>query len=208
MPRSRTLTRAAIATAALAVLDRGGLAALSMRAVASELGMSAMALYRYVDDREQLEKCIVEHLLDPIDLRLPVELSWKDQIEALMDRLRSAIGAHSAAVPLLLAHRHQSLASLRWIEAMLDVLAEAGLTGKDRAIAQRSLVSYLLGSLTNQHLGSLSGSGTAAMAALSNTEFPRVAEAARTARLITPDEEFQRGLAVFLHGLKILGTSG
>jgi len=201
------LTRATVAAAALAVLDRDGYSALSMRAVADELGMSAMALYRYVDDREQLEQSIVEHVLESIDLRMSANLTWTQRIWVLMERLRAAVLTHPAAIPLLLAHRHRSLASLRWIEAMLDALTEAGLTGKDRVVAQRSLVSYLLGSLSSQHLVSLSGPGTEAMARLSATEFPRVVETARTARTVTPDDEFQRGLAVILEGLKTLTAS-
>jgi hypothetical protein len=48
MPRPRSLSHDRIAAAALAVIDRRGLAALSMRTVAAELGMGTMSLYRYV----------------------------------------------------------------------------------------------------------------------------------------------------------------
>lgn len=201
MPRPRSLTQAGIARAALAVLDRDGLAGLSMRAVAAELGTSAMALYRYVADREQLEQRVVEHLLDAVDLALPAGAPWQEQVVALMDRVRAAVSAHPAALPLLLTHRHTSPASLRWIETMLRVLGDAGLTGTERAVAQRTLVGYLLGSLHAQHLGSLSGPGTTAMSALPEEEFPLIAETARQARRLTPDEEFHRGLAVVLRGL-------
>ncbi|OFB42469.1 transcriptional regulator [Mycolicibacterium sp. (ex Dasyatis americana)] len=202
MPRPRTLTTDAIFRAALTVLDRDGFSGMSMRAVAAELRVSPMALYRYVDNREQLEELIVEQLLAPIDCTVPTGRPWMHRVEVLMDRLRTAIGAHPAAIPLLLSHRHKSLASLRWIESMLTVLNEAGLAGKDRAIAQRSLVSYLLGSLSSQHSSALSGPGTASMATLSDTEFPHVVETARTAQCITPDDEFHLGLAALLRGLK------
>ena len=71
MPRPRSLTPDQLASAALAVLDREGLAGLSMRAVAKELGMSTMALYRYVDDREELEGLVVERVLSAVDTTPP-----------------------------------------------------------------------------------------------------------------------------------------
>lgn len=202
MPRPRSLTQAGIAAAALAVLDREGLAALSMRAVAGELGMSTMALYRYVADREQLEGLLVDHVLSAVDLERPTRASWRRQVSVLVERVRTAAAAHPAAVPLLLTHRHSSTASLYWTEAMLEVLTRAGFTGTERVIALRTLVAYLLGALQSEHLGPLSGPGTAAMTALTRDEFPNTADTARSAQRVTPDAEFRRGLAVVLRGLK------
>lgn len=201
MPRPRSLTLAGIADAALAVLDRAGPAGLSMRAVAAELGTSTMALYRYVEDRAELETAVVDHLLAAVDLALPAAAAWPDQVRALMVRVRAAVAAHPHAVPLLLTHRHASPASLRWINTMLGVLTAAGFTGPRRVIAQRSLVSYLLGNLLAQHLGPLSGPGTTEMAALTDTDLAHLADTARHARQVTPDDEFHRGLTILLRGL-------
>lgn len=173
-----------------------------MRAVATELGTSAMALYRYFANRDELEQAIVHHVLDTVDLNLPERSPWRERVALLMERLRDAITAHPAAVPLLLARRHTSPASLQWIESMLAVLSDAGFTGTDLVLAQRSLVSYLLGSLHTQHLGPLSGSGTAAMADLPETAFPNVTNAARQAPRISPIEEFRSGLAIVVRGLQ------
>lgn len=161
-----------------------------------------MALYRYLDDREQLETWVVEHVLGVVDLTLPAGASWTTQVVLLLDRVRAAVSTHPAAMPLLLARRHTSAASLRWIEAMLGVLTDAGFTGTGRVVAQRSLVSYLIGALQVEYLGSLSGTGTATMATLPAGEFPHVAETARDALSVTSDEEFRLGLAALLRGLK------
>lgn len=201
MPRPRSFSQGAIAAAALAVVDREGLDGLSMRNVAGELGVTAMALYRYVEDREQLETWTVEHVLGSLDLTLPPDQPWTDRIALLMDRLRVTVAAHPAAVPLLVTHRHTAPTSLRWIETMLSVLSEAGFAGKERVVAQRSLVSYLLGALQAEHLGPLSGTGTRAMAELPAAEFPRLAETARDAGNVTADEEFHFGLTALLSGL-------
>jgi DNA-binding transcriptional regulator YhcF (GntR family) len=61
-PRSRAVTRAgkgdpdadAVVRAAVAIADREGLAGLSMRSVATKLGVATMSLYRHVDGKEDL----------------------------------------------------------------------------------------------------------------------------------------------------------
>ncbi len=201
MPRPRSLTDDRIAAAALAVLDRDGLAALSMRAVAQELGVGVMSLYRYVADREQLERQIVDLVLRSVDLVVPAQASWCERVAVLVERMRGAVGAHPAVVPLLVSHRHASGEIRRWAEALLRVLTEAGFSGERRVIALRCLLSFVIGALQYQQLGPLSGPGTAALAALNDGECPLLAETARQAHAIPPDDEFRRGLAVVLRGL-------
>jgi AcrR family transcriptional regulator len=201
MPRPRSLTPNTIATAALAVIDRHGLPALTMRAVADELGMGAMSLYRYVDSREQLEGLVLDLVLGAGDTDLPARASWTKRVTILVERARDAISAHPAVVPVLLTHRHATEGSLRWIEATLDALATGGFDGERRAIAQRTIVSYVIGAVQLEHFGPLAGAGTAAMADLPRARYPYVADTAFHARRIPPDEEFRRGLAVVLRGL-------
>jgi hypothetical protein len=77
-----------------------------------------------------------------------------------------------------------------------------------RAIALRTVVSYIVGALQAQHLGPLPGAGTVALAELPRAEYPLLAETARHARGVTPDEEFRRGLGLVLHGLEASARSG
>lgn len=200
MPRPKSRTPDDIAAATLAVLDRDGYAALSMRTVARELGMSAMALYRYVRDREELERLAAERVLAPVTLEVD-DGPWTEQIATLADRVRAAAIAHPGATPMLLRHRHDVPASLRWIERTLGVLTAAGFTGTGRVVAQRAIVHYLFGAIQAQQLSGLSGAGTAAMAELPAEEFPHLAETAGVARRLDPDEEFHRGLRSLLDGL-------
>ncbi|WP_040838124.1 TetR/AcrR family transcriptional regulator [Nocardia brevicatena] len=202
MPRPRSLTHDQLAAAALAVIDREGLSALTMRAVAKELGMATMGLYRYVSDRQALEVLVVDHVFRSLDLTLPAA-DWRDRIRLLLDRIRVAMARHPAVVPLVLRHRQAAPTSLRFIEAMLSVLADGGHTGLDRVIAQRTLVGYLLGYLQNEHYAALTGSGTITMSELSPDEFPYLARTATEARTVSPDEEFRRGLDIVLRGLAV-----
>jgi AcrR family transcriptional regulator len=201
VPRPRSLTTDDLATAALAVIDRDGLPALTMRAVAQELRMATMALYRYVADRDELEILVANRILDPVDISLPPVADWRERAAILLERLRAAASAHPAAIPLTLRHRQSAPASLRWIEAMLTVLTEAGFTGSERVIAQRTIVGFLLGYLQNEHYASLLGAGTAALAQAPADEYPLLAETAARASAMSPADEFRGGTAILLQGL-------
>ncbi|WP_433524735.1 TetR/AcrR family transcriptional regulator [Nocardia pseudovaccinii] len=201
MPRPRSLTSPAIAAAAVAVLDRDGLSGLTMRAVAKELRIATMGLYRYVADRDELEMLVVDHLLADIDLTPPADPDWRDRIAALLDRMRTTVSAHPAAIPLVVRHRQSAPNSLRWIEAMLTVLTDAGFTGIGRVLAQRTLMAFLLGHLQNEHYGPLSGAGTAAMTQLMPADYPLLVQTATEARNIDADTEFRLGLETVLRGL-------
>lgn len=201
MPRPRSLTPAQLADAALAVLDRDGLAGLTMRAVGAQLGTSTMGLYRYVADRDELESLVVERVLDRVDTRPPVDVPWPDGIRDLVGRVRVAVGAHPAVVPLLPAHRHRSPGILRWGEAVLAVLTRAGLVGTRRVVAFRALLGYVVGAIQMEHLGALADPGTAVIAALPREDFPLLAETARAAGAVGPDDEFDGGLDLLLGGL-------
>ncbi|MCO5970081.1 TetR/AcrR family transcriptional regulator [Actinoallomurus soli] len=202
MPRPRSLTESQIAAAALAVIDRDGLAALTMRAVARELGTGTMSLYRYVDDREQLEALIVERVLGAVDTTPPAGGPWRERLVTMVERVRDAVAAHPEVVPLTLTHRQSSPSNLRWAETVLGILTEAGVDGERRVIALRSLIAYVVGAIQLEHLGPLSGAGTRRIAALPAGEFPLMAETGRLAAGVPADEEFRAGLAVLLTGLE------
>ncbi|MFF9726706.1 TetR/AcrR family transcriptional regulator [Streptomyces gardneri] len=202
MPRPRSLTQGQLAAAAVAVIDRDGLAALSMRTVAKELGMSPMGLYRYVADRDELEGLVVEHVLGSVDATPPAAgAPWQERIEIMAGRLRDGVAAHPEAVPLTVTHRHRSLAGLRWSETVLGILTEAGIDGGRRVVALRALHGYVTGAIQLEHLGPLAGEGTAVIAALPEDRFPHLTETARSAGGIGPDEEFFGGLRLLLRGL-------
>ena len=201
MPRPRSLASTDIAAAALAVIDREGLRGLSMRTTAEELGRGTMSLYRYIKDREELERLVVDHVLAAVEIALPAKMPWQDQLRKLAKGIRTAVGAHPAIVPLLLSHRHSSQGVRRCAEGLLRALTDAGFAGKQRVIALRALISYLSGSLQAQDLGPLAGTGTRVLAELPAVEYPLLSATARSARHVSADDEFVGGLDVLLEGL-------
>jgi AcrR family transcriptional regulator len=202
MPRPKSLEPPELASAALSVIDRDGLDALTIRAVAAELGMGTMSLYRYVDGREALERLVVDLVLSEVDLSVPPRTSWTKGVTLVAERMRRAVLAHPAVVPLFMSHRHVALATRRAGNVLLGMLTEAGFSGVRRVVAFRALLAYLVGALENQHRGPLAGSGTDVLAALPVAEFPFLAETAKQARSVSAETEFREGLAIVLRGLR------
>lgn len=201
MPRPKSLEPSELASAALAVIDRDGVEALTIRAVAAELRMGTMSLYRYVDGRDALERLVVDLVLSAVDSKVPARTSWTKGVSLIAERIRRAVVAHPAVVPLFLSHRHVALATRRTGNVLLGLLAEAGFSGTRRVIAFRALLAYLIGALESQYRGALAGPGTDALAALSVTEFPYLAETAKQARAVPAETEFREGLAIVVRGL-------
>jgi AcrR family transcriptional regulator len=210
MPRPRSLSHPVIAAAALAVIDTGGLTALTMRAVAAELGMGTMSLYRYVSDRAEVERLVVDLIFRAVDPNLAQHASWRQQVTELVGRAHTAGAAHPAVIPLLLTHHQSSPGAWRWSEAVLGSLTKAGFTGQQRVSAFRCLQAYVLGALQTQSFMPLTGAGNAALAALSPADYPLVVETALDAFAVAPEQEFGQGLAILLDGLEasLRGSAG
>ncbi|HTJ95285.1 MAG TPA: TetR/AcrR family transcriptional regulator [Pararobbsia sp.] len=204
MPRPRSLTPADIAAAAIEVIDRDGLTALSMRTVAAELGTGTMSLYRYVKDREALERLVVDQVLATVEINAASRSSWSQQITHIAERMRNAINAHPSIVPLLMLHRHASQEVKRCAEAFLKALTQGGFEGEQRVIALRTLVSYLNGAFQAQYLSPLDGPATDELAELPADTYPLLSATARVARRLGPDKEFRSGIAIVLQGLECM----
>jgi hypothetical protein len=160
-----------------------------------------MSLYRYVSDRRQVERMVVDRVLAKIDLTPPPRTSWTRRIMMFADRMRAAVGAHPAVVPLLMRHRNDCVGVAHCIEALLAALADGGVNGRQRVVAVRALAAYINGALIAQAEGPLQGAGTQALAALDAAQFPLLIEAARSASRVAPEDEFHEGLALLLRGL-------
>lgn len=201
MPRPRSLTLDDIGAAGLAVVDRDGLGAVTIRSVAAELGVAPMSLYRYVENREQLDGLIVDQVVRAIDPAVSTRASWPNRVTTIAVRIRDAVDEHPGVVPLLLSRRHLTLASLACGESLLAALADAGLRGRARTIAFRAILAYIVGAVQTGQLGSLAGPGTSTIAALDPDVYPNLTDAAAFAPSISADAEFVGGLDIVLRGL-------
>lgn len=156
VPR-RPLSRAVIIEAAIEMIDEVGLEALTMRSLGGRLGVEAMALYRYVNGREDLLEGVVDVLVDGISVEPGGMLGpgdgWQGFLQWLAHSVRSIAVEHPTLFPLV-ATRHPAapwlrppLRSLRVVEEFLDGLTQRGFTDEQAVETYRIFTSFLLGHL-------------------------------------------------------------
>lgn len=92
-PRHRAPSVAQIVVRAVAIADAEGLAALSMRRVATELGSGTASLYRYVTNRDELLDLMVDAVRGEKE---PPALSgdWRTDLTAVARQLRAGLLRH------------------------------------------------------------------------------------------------------------------
>ena len=141
----RPLTRERVASEALAVIAADGAQSLSMRALATRLGVVPGALYRHVNGTEQLYDLILDAVLGEVDCRTDPAAPWTAQVAALANRLRAVLEGHPGVAALLKTRDPLSPRSLELAEAFLAPLLASGLPGRDAALAFRLIYDYTLG---------------------------------------------------------------
>lgn len=141
--RPPRLTRDRIVEAALALVDRGGTDGLTMRALARELGVDPMAVYRHVRDKDDLLGAMCDQLLvelPPIDPDGP----WEPQVRRLAVEIRKRFAARPALLPALMSAPVTPM-SLVLASDAVTLLVRAGLAPRDAAAAFGAVFSYVLG---------------------------------------------------------------
>ncbi|MBB4919719.1 TetR/AcrR family transcriptional regulator C-terminal domain-containing protein [Streptosporangium saharense] len=116
----QTLSPQRIATTAVAIADAEGLEAITMRRLATDLGVAPMAPYRHVSGKDDLLELMVDHVY--ADLRLPSGLGWRPSLRTLAVLTRE----------LMLRHR--------WL-AQLPPQAKLSLTPNRMTVAEQALAA-------------------------------------------------------------------
>jgi len=161
LTRPPGLDRQRILQAAIEFIDRHGLAALTMRRLGAQLGVEAMALYRYVPGREDLLDGVVDKVVDslfddddvPDDIHLEHSSGWPDYLMRLAHGVRRIALAHPAVFPLIASRPPAApwvrppLRSLRMVESFLQNMQAGGFSDQAAVAAYRAYSSFLLGHL-------------------------------------------------------------
>ncbi|MEI5035906.1 TetR/AcrR family transcriptional regulator [Streptomyces sp. S1A(2023)] len=122
-----------IVTAAIAVADAEGLAAVSMRRLSTELGTGTMSLYRYVPGKAELLDLMLDRVLGeplPIDTEHPVEAppaDWRASIDAMARTYLDNLRAHPWLLKINQARTVLGPSALRGLELSLTALRSMGL---------------------------------------------------------------------------------
>jgi AcrR family transcriptional regulator len=143
--RRRQLTRQRVVAEALAVIAEQGVQALTMRSLATRLGVVPGALYRHVRNKQQLHDLLLDGVLAEVDLRLDPSLGWTEQLKVLAHRLRRVLEQHPGVAGILKTRDPLGPHSLALAEAFLGPLQAAGFADRDAGLAFFLLVDYTIG---------------------------------------------------------------
>jgi AcrR family transcriptional regulator len=143
--RRRSLTRDRVVAEARTVIGTDGVGALSMRALATRLGVVPGALYRHVRSKEQLCDLVVDGVLAEVDCQVDSSLHWTELVRTLAHRLRAVLEDHPGIAGLLKTRDPLGPHSLALAEAFLAPLQAAGLPERDTALAFSLVYDYTVG---------------------------------------------------------------
>ena len=138
------LTKERIVGAAVALAQREGFDALTMRKLADELGAGAMSLYHYVPNKEELLDAMVDVVFGEIELP-PTDVEWRAAMRRRALSTREALNRHRWAVGLMESPRTPGPASIRLHDAVLGCLREAGFSLELTVQAYSVLDAYIYG---------------------------------------------------------------
>src|SRR6266511_3779600 len=143
--RRRALTREQVVAEALTVIGADGVDALSMRTLATRLGVVPGALYRYVRNKEQLHDLVLDGVLAEVDCEIDPRLAWTEQVKTLAHRLRTVLENHPGIAGLLKTRDPLGPHSLALAEAFLASLHTAGLPKRETGLAFALIYDHALG---------------------------------------------------------------
>ena len=126
------LNRAAIVERALSVMDAEGPDAVTIRRVAQEFGVTPMALYWHVANKDELLAAMGDALLADV-APPPATGSWSAQLRGVVEVLVAELSKHPAAAELVFPRILVTEPGLRLTEFTLALLEDAGFTREQAA---------------------------------------------------------------------------
>jgi AcrR family transcriptional regulator len=216
-PARSRLSQEQVVDAALDLVDREGLEALSLRRLGVALGVTPMALYWHVADKDALLDALGERLFAGVVLPEPVD-DWHADLCAVLGAVAARLREHPAVAPLAMSTVLSSEAGTALAERVLSRLSDAGLADPVAA----GIGSYVLDALVAL-VTSLPGASAvpetearqertkhkhAQLAALSADRFPAVTRMLPDlVYCAEPEDYVARGLDLLMLGLRGLAEA-
>jgi AcrR family transcriptional regulator len=209
--RRRTLTREHVVAEALTVIGADGVDALSMRALATRLGVVPAALYRHVRNKEQLHDLVLDGVLAEVDCAVDHRLAWTERVKVLAHRLRTVLENHPGIAGLLKTRDPLGPHSLALAEAFLAALHAAGLPERETGLAFCLVYDYTLGfalssptSINEQRVQDTATRNKlhAFLRSLPADRFPTLVALGEHVWLNNRDQRFTAGLDTLVGGLE------
>lgn len=203
------LNRDRVLAVAVEIADERGVGAVTMREVASRLGVEAMSLYNHVANKDDILDGMVDLVIDQVDLPSDID-GWREAMRCRAVSAHQVFGRHPW-VPLLLDSRESSGPSrLLYFDWVLGTLMTAGFSLDGAARAFSLLDSYIYGFGIQQF--NISASGDASpeemaevfLASIPAEKYPYLHRMASHAMESGYDagSDFDFGLELILDGLE------
>ncbi|MCC6495858.1 MAG: TetR/AcrR family transcriptional regulator [Propionibacteriaceae bacterium] len=201
--RERPVSVGEIAATALALIDADGLESLTMRGLATAIGVQPMTLYRYLPNKQAILAEVADLLwreLGPID---PAITGWRERVKAMWLQLFDLMLRHPHAVPVIARGGSYSATAGADTAGMLGELKGAGFTpetaGEFIHTASALIVGFAFAQLWQQEVDS--GLGPATPAGEAPAPDAELLEFARSLPSFTTGE-FGRALELLIDGFE------
>lgn len=210
----QTLSRDRIEQEALALIEREGMEAFSMRRLGEALDCEAMSLYHHFPNKAHVLDALVDRVLSGIHIPQR-DLSPHERLRQLAHRWRAMARSHARFYPWLALHRWNSQVGVTFLGEILSCFVDAGLPEEQAARGFRVLGYYMLGATLDETSGY--AHGPSSLSPMSEEELAhKHPDVSRAGRFFAPDQfdqTFELGLALVLQGLGLkpcqsLGASG
>jgi AcrR family transcriptional regulator len=143
-PRN-TLNPDRILDAAIALLDRDGAEAFTMRALAEQLGVATMAVYSHFRGKEEISDAVAQRLLDTVELPRGCGDPRRELRDVCLGVYR-LFTEHPSALQLLTSRPMRGDDAIAVIDRMLALLCRSGLSRDAAVRAHVTLMQYTVGS--------------------------------------------------------------
>jgi AcrR family transcriptional regulator len=138
--------RAEILDAAIALADAEGLAALTMRAVAQQVGVTAMALYGYFPDKDSLLDAMADRVIGEVAPGpFPALTGWRDRLLALAELARVMAREHPSVIQYLFTKPAETPGTMQLVEFIYQALLDAGVPHAEIPRLERFVSTFIIG---------------------------------------------------------------
>lgn len=206
------LSQGLILRTALEIIDRDGLAGLTVRKLAAQLGVSAMAIYRHYKSKAEIESQLVDLVVGDYDVTNHEASDWRDWLYTTYAGMRAALCAHPGVMPLLDNASYQGGKALAVMDRILLELNRAGLNAEQSALLFHTLMANMIGSvvLMNDEERSLIAFGHSeerqrsrklSFEMVSLEPFPNIAQHAPQLASISGDQRFRDSVMLIIRAI-------
>ncbi|MEU3789721.1 TetR/AcrR family transcriptional regulator [Streptomyces fructofermentans] len=199
-PRKPLLSTDRIVETARSLVDAEGLAALSTRRLAAELGVSGPSLYNHFRTKDQILEAVADSVSAQVDLSMFQDgRDWRTALHDWAVSYRAALRDHPNIVPVLARGPGRRPAGLRLADAVFGAMVAAGWP-PSTATSIGALMRYFV---TGSALGSFAGGFVDDEAAYDPADYPHLGQAHLLAEQQEKIDEraFETGLTALLDGL-------